>query len=401
MDRPARRRRGWLTLLGLAAVAAGGIAYATRPKPPLEVEVVKVAKGEVREMVASAAAGEVKPARRVTVRAEIAGTVQKVTRKRGERVTQGEVIVTFQAAELDARVAQSKANLEAAEVALNIAGSRRETAKRAMERARKLREGGAISDVDLERAETEHEALSNAVQQAEAAKKQALSAVELAQVARDRATVKAPFAGMLQEVMAEVGVQLAPAAPLFDLIDDASLHIDVPVDEADIDRISIGQKVSLKTDALRGAPLSGTVRFIPPAVGKSSAGSGAPLDTASIGKRDRSLYVEITPESTEKLRVGASVNAEFLVSARTDVLFVPSHVVIGRGIERSVYVVQDGKAVKRRFSPGITSWDRTEVVSGLNLGETVIASLNLKGLDDGTRVQPRGAAPAAETAEAR
>ena len=60
MERPNRRGRRWLTLVGVLALAAGGIAYATRPKPPLEVETVKVEKGEVRELIASASSGEVK-----------------------------------------------------------------------------------------------------------------------------------------------------------------------------------------------------------------------------------------------------------------------------------------------------------------------------------------------------
>jgi multidrug resistance efflux pump len=83
------------------------------------------------------------------------------------------------------------------------------------------------TDVELDRAETEQLGAQQAVLQAEATKEQSKAALELASVARDHATVTAPFSGVLQDVFADVGVQLAPGAPLFDLIEERrdELHV--------------------------------------------------------------------------------------------------------------------------------------------------------------------------------
>lgn len=390
-----RRALPWVTLLLLGCGGAALIAYSRTREPPIEVETVRVEKGEVREMISSAAAGEVKPARRVTVRAEIAGTVAQVKRHQGDRIAAQEVIVLFTSDEIEARSLQAQANVDAARVAVRTAEARRSTAKKTLERARKLRAGEAISEAELDRAETEFDGLEHAVEQALAAEKQALAAQRLAEVTKKRASVVAPFAGVLQAVFAETGVQLAPGAALFDLIDDSSVRIDVPVDESDIARVTVGQRVILGTEGRRGRPLTGAVSLIPPAVGRSSeAGSlGAPM----LGDKERWIYIQVSPDEPKELRVGASVNAEFLVSARQDVLYVPSHVVIGRGVTRAVYRIDRGKVVKTPIQAGLTSWERTEVVSGLRAADEVISSLNAKGLEEGARVVVRqGQPPAAD-----
>lgn len=395
-----RRRSRWIPLVVLGLAGVGGAAALMRPKPPLEVDTVDVDRGEVREVVASAASGEVKPARRVSVRAEIPGTVARVTKRRGERVVADELIVGFASDELAARVEQARTNVATADVAVRAAEVRLATALRGAARAKTLSGGGAISPADVERIDAEVDAARLAVEQAKSAKAQAEVATKLARIALERATVRAPFAGVLQEVSAELGVQLAPGAALFDLIDDRELYVEVPVDEGDAAKISVGQAVELEADGGRARALHGSVRFIPPAVGRTPVSGGSLLDSAgaaatSGGRRDRFIYVEVVPTSSAgaTLRVGASVNAEFLVRAKPDVVRVPTHAVIGRGVERQVWLVESGKAKQVRFRAGLTSWEHTEVLSVLAPGTAVIASLNTKGLVEGARVVVRGATP--------
>ncbi len=372
-------------MLSVVVVGGGGAVYAFRPDPPLEVETLLLERGPVREVVPSAASGEVIPARRVTVRAEMAGTVEKVTKHPGDRVTTGELVVAFASEELEARAAQAKANLDAALVTVEIAKTRLDAVTRAWDRASKLAAKGAIAPMDLEKSETEKTAAEQAISQARAAEKQARAAVDLARVAQDRTKVAGPFDGVLQDVFAELGVQATPGSALFDLIDDSSVRVRVPVDEADIGRISLGQTVFLRTGANRDTEFRGKVVQIPPAVGRSSANPVAnPLQ-----ERERAFYVDVEPEDRTRFFVGASVAAEFLVSERDDVLYVPTHLVVGTGLERSVYRVEKGKAKKVPFKPGLTSWDRTEVVSGLTQGDQIVSSLNKRGLEDGVRVAPQ------------
>lgn len=381
-------RRVWrwplLALVLLGALLVG--AWLLRPAPPLTVEVVAVERGEVQELIPSAAAGEVRAARRVTVRAELAGTVAAVLAQRGSRVEGEAVVVRFSSDDLEARLAQARANLEAAAVTVRIAETRAATTQRALDRAKKLRSNEAISEVELERIETEDTAARQAIEQAKAARAQAQAALELAQVTKAKSVVRAPFPGVLQDVQAEVGVQLAPGAPLFELLDDSAVKVDLPIDEADVPRVALDQTVLLYLGGRREHPLLGRLSFIPPAIGRAG---GAGLE-AALPQKDRALYVEVTPSEDGRLKIGASVNAEVLVSARSDVPWVPTQVVIGRGRERSVYRLEGNRIRKVNFEAGLTSWERTEVKSGLAIGDRVVSSLNVKGLEDGLRVVVKG-----------
>ena len=376
-SRPKRGLPWGLIALGVLGAAASA-AYLLKPPPPLMVEVVSVARGEVKELIPSAAAGETRAAQRVVVRAELAGTVEAIEHPAGGRVEAGALVIRFVSKELNARVNQAKANVEAARVAVRMAKTRARSAARAKDRATKLKAREAISAIELERAEVEAEAAEHNVSKANAAVRQAQAAMRLAEVAAERTKVHAPFAGVLQEVFVELGVQVAPGQPLFDLIDDSALFVDVPVDEADVGRIFVGQQVTLRAGRKL---LVGAVDFIPPAAGRSD-------QAQALGKRDRAFYVRVSLKERESgLRVGSSVNAEFLVTAKQDVLFVPTHAVIGSGARRSVFVIKRGRARKVEFQPGLTSWERTEIVSGLSDEAQIITSLNVRGLEEGARVQ--------------
>lgn len=382
MNVPSRRRRfSWATLL---VVLVGGTIAALalfRPDPPLEIRTVTVARGTVRELIPAASSGVVRAGRRVTVRAELAGTVVEVPKNPGERVEAGEVIVRFRSDELDARLAQANANVAAARVALDAAKDRAELSTKTLGRSKKLAARGAISKTELERVEAEARASGLNVDKAKTAVAQANAASRLARVALDRATVTAPYGGVLQDVSAELGVQVAPATPLFDLIDDEAVHVEVPIDEADVPKVKLDQTVLLRPSGRRENPVRGKVSFIPPAMGKSQTGA---LEATALAQRERALYVRVTPD--EALRVGAAVDAELLVREQADVLFVPTHVVIGRGITREVFRLEGNKVRKVRFTAGLTSWERTQVKEGLTAGDEIVESLDVKGLEDGVRV---------------
>ncbi|MBI4815768.1 MAG: efflux RND transporter periplasmic adaptor subunit [Deltaproteobacteria bacterium] len=387
----------WVFAIASLGVAAAVLIPRLRRPPPLDVEVVQLERGVVREMVPAASTGEVKPARRVNVRSDLAGTVKKLHKRRGDRVTEREVLLTFESDELLARTDQARANVESAKIAEAIAKTRAEAAGRALDRARSLESGGALAAADLERAQTEASAASHAIEQAAAAHRQAEAALKLTTVALQRVEIHAPFAGVLQEVAVEVGVLVTPGTFLFDLIDDSTTLLEIPFDESDAPKIAVGQRVSLSLEGLRAKELWGTVSYVPPAMGKAEAST---LEVTRV-KKDRSLYVEVKPDDPAPFRVGASVNAELLLNEKSDVAFLPSNVLIGRGIEREVYLAADGRAKRVKIRPGLTSWERTEIISGLTPSDVVISSLDVDGLEDGASVKVKGEPKKSPLAESR
>jgi len=377
---PRRKRSKWpgrLVLLGL--VAAGG-AYLPRlmRKKPLAVSSVKVERATVRDEVSSSTAGEVVPERHATVRAELAARVTSVRHKRGDRVKAGEVIVTLDAGDLAARVLQAQATLASQEAQLAQARARKESAQRSADRAQRLAERGAgTTQLSEDAAAVVRESIE-AVRAAEGMVAQSEASLKLARVSRSKAELTAPFDGLLVEVIPDPGEELSPAAPVFEIIDDARLHVDASIDEADVGRLKLGQAATLKLDALPDRPIAGTLQKIGPAVRKDVKGA-------------RTLPVEVQVNDVQAatalgVRSGMSANVDIRVAEKPDVVSLPTNVIIGRGAKRSVYRIEGGAAKLRPVEVGLSNWDRTEITGGLAVGDEVIATLNLKELEEGARV---------------
>ncbi len=89
----------------------------------------------------------------------------------------------------------------------------------------------------------------------------AQAALELAKANLAKATLLAPFDGILAKVNLHVG-ETPPAGPAAVVLDASAFYVDVPVDEADVSRIAVGQPVTLTLDALPGVTVNGKVSRI-------------------------------------------------------------------------------------------------------------------------------------------
>jgi HlyD family secretion protein len=347
-------------------------------KKPVPVKTVRAERARVRDVVTSSTAGEIVPAARATVRAELAARVTAKRHARGDRVKRGEVILQLDAADLEARVSQAKASLLAQEAQVGQADARVGMLRRQADRAKTLAERGAGTPQLSEDAALQTKEAEEAARAARAAIGPAEAAIRVAQVARTRAVLTAPFDGVLTDVLPDVGEELVPGAPVFEIIDDSRLHIEAAVEEADADRVRLGQPATITLDALPGRPVQARVSKIAPAVRKDLKGARTlPIEAEVIDARKA---------AEAGLRAGMSANVEVVVAERDDVLSLPTNVIVGRGVKRTVFVVEGGRARVRQIETGVSNWDRTEVKGGLRAGDEVVATLNSKDLEDGAQV---------------
>jgi HlyD family secretion protein len=255
--------------------------------------------------------------------------------------------------------------------------------RRQAERARTLLQRGAGTAQLSEAAEAAVREAGEAARALTAQLDQARATLEAARLARVHADLTAPFTGLLTEVLPNIGETVAPPAPVFTLIDDRRLHVDATIDEADAAKVRPGQEAELKLDALPDQIVPGRVARVDPAVKRDLKGA-------------RTLGVEVEVLSVDQarrlgLKPGMSANVDIVVAERRDVLYLPTAAVVGRGVNRAVYVLApEGRyhrARKRTVQIGVSNWDRTEILSGVGPDERVAATLNVKGLDDGVLVQ--------------
>jgi HlyD family secretion protein len=132
--------------------------------------------------------------------------------------------------------------------------------------------------------------------QAQARIKQAQSALDSARLSRERAELHAPFAGIINSINIDSGDPSSPsgAIPIY-MLDVSALHVDVDINDVDIGKIKLGQRVTLFADAMSDARYTGHVSFI--------------ASSATATGNARTYVVRITLDKQDGLRPGMRVRA--------------------------------------------------------------------------------------------
>lgn len=377
MARTLRKRsHGWLVWAGvlLAAVIVVLTVMQRRRTAPITVRVHRVEVGPVRDLVASIAAGRVAAQKEVTLRAEVGGTIVRLHHHRGDVVAAEEPLLTFDEADLKSRLKLAELGVSLGRAQLAQAEANAKIASRNAARAKQLGAAGAMSGADVENVEAQLEAANKAVNAASAVVSQGSGNVELAKLALRKAVVKAPFAGVVLETKVEEGDILPPGAPILAMADVSALHVDVAFDELDLGKILVGREAEISLDAFADR-LRGSVTEIAPSI---------TLDL----KGNRSVLLKVSIPADARLRIGMSADVDVVVARRDEVLWVPPVAVLGRGAERTVYLIRNGLASRRTIEVGIATWEAVEVTKGLSAGDLVALDPSVPGLGEGARVKP-------------
>jgi hypothetical protein len=126
----------------------------------------------------------------------------------------------------------------------------------------------------------------------------------------------------------------------------------------------------LRFDALPGTTdITGTISSLDPTFTKDAKGA-------------RMRVVQISLPNDPRLVVGMSVDIEIEVERRDNVLALSSHLISGRGVKRTVWVIEQNRAQKKLVEVGLSGWSVSEIKNGLNEGDLVITSLDAEDLEE-------------------
>lgn len=195
--------------------------------------------------------------------------------------------------------------------------------------------------------------------------------VDYAKKQLDKATLTAPFDGVIASVTIDEGDIVSPPTvatrSVIHLIDNSNLELKVDVDEIDIPSVKTGQKALISVDAIPDLQLEGKVTFISPL---SSPQSGVVLYRTTIG---------FQPLSDSQLKAGMSATANIILHERNNVLIVPERAIYQNEKGESVVKTEtDGQTQEKIVVTGITDGFDTEIVSGVNVGEIVVVETRIK-----------------------
>ncbi|GAA6743900.1 efflux RND transporter periplasmic adaptor subunit [Thermus antranikianii] len=401
--------RRWSLLVLVLLLGVGGYLL-LRPKGTPRAqevpEVYTVARGEVRVVVAGS--GQLQPWRTLEVRPEVQGILLSVVEE-GKAVKVGEVLAeldpdpfrrAWESARADLQRAEaslanaraqgesSLASLQAgvknAEVAYANAQASLETARRNLEATRLLYQAGGTSRQALWDAETAYanaqRALENArasleaqrealrLRQAqlqedlraqEAALSQARLALAEAQANLEKTRVRAPFAGVVLSVSANPGAQVGPGTPLLTLGNLSAYALVLEVDETEIAKVRVGQRVDVTLEGLPGETFQGRVEAISP--------QGQVVNNIPVFK------VTVRLPYDPRLRPGMSADGEIVVEEARSVLVIPKRAVERvRGRAYVNVLLPDGSTDTVRVVLGPEDARMVAVLEGLKEGDQVV-----------------------------
>jgi membrane fusion protein (multidrug efflux system) len=369
------KRRQWVLVVGgslvavalLAGAKAGQIVTMVRAgesfvPPPEAVTAAEVEKVEWE--AARPAIGSLVAVRGVTMSAELPGTVRSISFESGTRVRRGDVLVKLDTSAEEAQLAAAVADASLAKLAL--------------ERARRLRQGEANSQADLDAAE--------------ARAKQADAAVANLRATIAKKTIRAPFDGRISIRQVELGQVLSPGTPIASLQSVSPIHADFWLPQQALADLAPGQRARMRVDAFAGAGWEGEITTINPEV-----------DVATRNVRVRATF----PNEDGRLRPGMFASVEVLSPEKRSALVVPATAVMFAPYGDSVFAIEEKKdesgktttvATQRFVRTGERRGDLVAVASGLAPGERVVTSGAFK-LRNGAAVTVDNAlAPKAELA---
>lgn len=230
-----------------------------------------------------------------------------------------------------------------------------------LKRNQKASEYGGISEVELERVElvynnskSSYEATVKQLEQLKAQLKneQSRNAINLKinQKSEEDYSVKSAFSGKLFDVLVKPGALVSPQTALGILGEQNSYILELDVDENDIIKIALGQKIMVSLDSYKNEVFEAEVNKIYPI----------------MNERSRTFRIEahfVSPP--QKLYPNLTVEANIIIQTKEDVIVIPKNYLA----DQDHVLIK--KNEKRKIKTGLNNYEMIEVLEGLKVGETI------------------------------
>ena len=353
-----KKSTSWiLSAVALAALLAGGARWASQRQaskapaaptaavvPSIELAASDVFTARTQSLSQGiTVSGALKASQSAIIKARVAGELQELSVREGDRVQAGQVIARIDQTEYQARVRQAQQQADAAKAQVDIA-------QRQFDNNQALVNQGFISQTSLL---TSQASLNGAT----ATHAAALAALDLANKSLADATLRSPLSGVVAQRLAQPGERVAIEARLVEVINLSQLELEAALTAEDASLVRVGMTAQLKVEGVE-TPITAKVLRINP-----SAQSGS-----------RSILVYLGIQGREGLRQGQFAQGS-LGTQTVQAMAVPLDSVRTDKPQPYVQVVQDGKVVHITVRTDVRSEGEREslvAVTGVAEGTQVL-----------------------------
>ncbi len=339
---------------------------------------------------------------------------------KGDRVRRGEVLIRLEQQELTAQVDQARAALDQARHRLTEleTGSRPQeieqsraavrqaqanllNAERNLHRMRELHAEGGASQQQVDDARTAYEVAAaqlrsategldlatvgprrEQIDQARAALRQADATLALALANLANTEIRAPEDGTILERLAEIGETVTTGvtatrgakSAIVSMANLNDLRVELDINQNDLRRLRMGMPAVVALDAYPDRPYQGTLVEMAPEANRQKATLQVKV---KVHDPDDLIRPEMNARVTfvEPPRPGGAAR-----------VLVPKEALVGGPEAPAVFLVREGKALRRPVRLGAESGTNVEVLEGLQGGEDVVIR-GMAGLADGVAVR--------------
>ena len=375
-----KRRRLILSIAIPLIIIVLLMAWVKRTRP-VAVVIAQVEQGEVQRTVTNTRAGTLKACHRAGLSPAIGGQIARLPVTEGDKVKKDQVLLEMWNDDLIAQVELAKSEKLASASRAREACVIAEVSKNEAARMQKLHKKGLASDDQTDRIIGESKAKLAACEAAKSSAQVSQSRLAVALANLDRTRLRAPFDGTIAEITGEVGEFVTPSpmgiaiAPAVDILSSDCLYVLAPIDEVDAPEIKPGMPARVSLDAYNKKFFDGTVKRIAPYV----------LDRE---KQARTVDVEVNfipKDKTLNMLPGYSADVEIILDSHPNVLRIPTEALL-EGQQVFVYDKDSKTIAKKVIKTGLSNWQYTEVLEGLNKGEDIVTSIDREGVVDGAAV---------------
>ena len=404
-------------LIGIVVVvvfgSAAALSVAKSRDRGLDVRMEAVKRRDLVQIVT--ASGNIRAHSKVDISSDVSAKVSKLLVKEGQDVKEGQVLLRLDPAQYQAGVSLAEAALSQSKADSARQRANLIQAQRNLDRflALRTRDSVLVSAQQVDDARTTLQVSQAQLKSAEFGVSQARASLDQAEDKLSKTIIRAPMDGKITRLNVDQGETVIigtmnNAGSLILTISDLSvIEVVLQVDETDVPQIALGDSATVRIDAFPDRTFSGRVTEI----GNSAIKPPSEQATGQQAAIDFEVILTLDPTDAP-LRPDLSATADIITARRTDALAVPiialtvkdqtadtaradsiqENPVPGETAKQEVegvYVVKDGKV---KFTPvkiGIAGQEYFEILSGLSVGDTVVAGpyQRIRQLHDGDEVR--------------
>lgn len=349
------------------------------PKPeetPLSVKVAKASRGDL--IIKLKSPGEAVTDRKIIIKAEVEGVVNKINVKESQHVKKGDLLIELDdkkyMLEVDSAEASRLSKLSELLLEKRFSGAenasvdydRKKISKiiEQFENTKKLYQKGLISREKFEDTQKEYEMVliesgekKDEIMAAAKGLTQAEVNVKKAKMNLQKTKILAPFQGIICDIQVSPGEHVTSGRELFTLVDISRINVHARVLESEIGKMEVGREVDLRFSAYPGKVFKGKVKAISPIVNAEDKTCKVIIDVAN-------------PE--EEIKPGMHAEVEIAAEIYENKLLIPQEAVLVRSGRKLVFVYDDGLAKWRYVETGLENEDYAEVLDNVKEGELVL-----------------------------